>query len=56
MQQNQSITEMATEVLARQAGARAKRTGESFDVTLEAVLRTEAGRRLGELAARWGPS
>src|SRR5688572_19932394 len=49
MQQNQSITEMATEVLARQAGARAKRTGESLEVALRAVLQTEAGRRLGRL-------
>src|ERR687898_668368 len=30
MQKNQSVSEMATEVLARQAGARARRTGESL--------------------------
>src|SRR5215203_5129732 len=49
MQKNQSITEMATEVLARQADARARRTGESLEVALKAVLQTEAGRRLGRL-------
>jgi len=40
---------MATEVLARQAAARAKRTGESLVEVLRAVLQTEAGRRLGRL-------
>ena len=49
MQKDQSITEMATEVLARQAGARAKQTGESLEAALRAVLQTEAGRRLGRL-------
>src|SRR5215216_5366658 len=53
MQQNQSVSEMATEVLARQAGARAKHTGESLEAALRAVLQTEAGRRLGQL--RDGP-
>jgi len=65
MQQNQSVSEMATEVLARQAGARAKGTGESLVEALRAVLQTEAGRRLGQLrngvhrderADRWQPS
>ena len=65
MQQNQSVSEMTTEVLARQAGARAKRTGESLEVALKAVLQTEAGRRLGQLrdgvhrderADQWQPS
>src|ERR687898_646033 len=65
MQQNQSVSEMATEVLARQAGARAKRTGESLEAALRAVLQTEAGRRLGQLrdgehrderAEQWQPS
>ena len=51
MQQDQSVSEMATEVLARQAGARAKRTGESLEEALRAVLQTEAGRRLGRLRA-----
>src|SRR5215217_2312331 len=53
MQQNQSVSEMATEILARQAGARARRTGESLEEDLRAVLQTEAGRRLGQL--RDGP-
>jgi len=56
---------MATEVLARQAGARAKQTGESLEAALRAVLQTEAGRRLGQLrggihrderAEQWQPS
>jgi hypothetical protein len=49
MQENQSVAEMTTEVLARQAGARAERTGESLEESLKAVLETEAGRRLEEL-------
>ena len=65
MQQNQSVSEMATEVLARQAGARAKRTGETLEAALRAVLQTEAGRHLGRLrdgehrderAEQWQPS
>src|ERR687898_428116 len=65
MQKNQSVSEMATEVLARQAGVRAKRTGESLEEALRAVLQTEAGRRLGQLrdgphrderAEQWQPS
>src|SRR5919107_2990989 len=56
---------MATEVLARQAGVRAKQTGESLEEALRAVLQTEAGRRLGQLrggnhrderAEQWQPS
>jgi hypothetical protein len=56
---------MVTEVLARQAGARAKRTGESLVEALRAVLQTEAGRRLGQLrdgvhrdesAKQWQPN
>jgi hypothetical protein len=54
MQGNQNVSEMATEVLARQAAARAKHTGESLVEALEAVLQTEAGGRLGQL--RDGPS
>src|ERR671921_739557 len=49
MQENQSVSGMATEVLARQAAARAKHTGESLEAALRAVLQTEAGRRLVEL-------
>jgi len=53
MHKNQRVADMAVEVLARQAEARAKQTGESFEVALKAVLETEAGRQLGEL--RDGP-
>jgi hypothetical protein len=65
MQKNQSVSEMATEVLARQAAARAKHTGESLEAALRAVLQTEAGRRLVKLrdgvhrggrADEWQPS
>src|ERR687890_2798418 len=65
MQENQSVSEMATEILARQAAARAKHTGESLVEALEAVLQTEAGGRLGRLrdgehrderAQEWQPS
>jgi hypothetical protein len=53
MQKNQRVADMAVDVLARQAGTRAKQTGEPFEVALEAVLETGAGRQLGEL--RDGP-
>ena len=44
---------MAIDVLARQAGDRAKESGEPFEEALKAVLKTEAGRQLREL--RDGP-
>ncbi len=44
---------MAVEVLARQAMAEAKQSGEAFKDALESVLKTEAGRQLREL--RDGP-
>jgi hypothetical protein len=56
---------MATEVLARQAAVRARRTREPLEEALKAVLETEAGRRLGvlrdgehrdERADQWQPS
>jgi hypothetical protein len=53
MQQNQRVSDVALEVLARQATVRSERTGEPFAEVLEAVLHTEAGRRLKEL--REGP-
>ncbi len=53
MQKNQRVVEMAVDVLARQAGDRAKQTGEPFEEALKDVLQTEAGRQLGEL--RDGP-
>jgi hypothetical protein len=65
MQENHSVSEMATEVLARQAASRAKRTGEALEVALKVVLQTEAGRRLKQLregpnrdqrAEQWQPS
>ena len=49
MHENQRVADMAVEVLARQASARAERTGEPFEVALKAVRETEAGRQLGEL-------
>jgi hypothetical protein len=49
MHKNQRVDAMAVDVLARQAGDRAKQTGEPFDEALNAVLQTEAGRQLGEL-------
>ncbi len=53
MQTNQRVSDMAAEVLARQAEARAEQTGEAFEEALKAVLQTEAGRQLEEL--RSGP-
>ncbi len=53
MQQNQRVADMAIDVLARQAGERAERTGEPFEEALKTVLKTEAGRQLREL--RDGP-
>ncbi len=44
-----NVADMAGEVLARQAKARAAQTGESFEDALKAVLRTAAGRQLEEL-------
>ena len=49
MQKNQRVADLAVEVLARQVGARVRRTGEAFEAALKAVLETEAGRQLAEL-------
>jgi len=49
MKKKQTVAEMADEVLARQARARAERTGEPFEEALEAVRKTDAGRQLEEL-------
>ena len=49
MDKKQRVSTMAEEVLARQARARAQRTGESFEAALKAVGNTEAGRQLEEL-------
>ena len=53
MQANQTVAEMANEILTRQARARVRRTGEPFGVALRAVLCTQAGRQLWKL--RRGP-
>jgi hypothetical protein len=53
MREDQSVAEMANEVLMRQAKARAERSGEPIEEAMEAVLDTEAGKLLKEL--RDGP-
>ena len=53
MREDQSVAEMANEVLMRQAKARAERSGEPIEEAMEAVLNTEAGKQLKEL--RDGP-
>ena len=49
MQKDQRVCDMANDALARQAKNRTQRTGEAFEVALEAVLETEAGRQLAQL-------
>jgi hypothetical protein len=49
MRAEQTVNEMAQEVLSRQARAQAQRTGEPFVEALEAVVETTAGRQLEEL-------
>jgi hypothetical protein len=46
--EDQSVEEMANEVLMRQAKARADRSGEPIEEALEAVLNTKAGALLRE--------
>ena len=53
MHAEQVVADMVDEVLARQAAVRARRSGESLEDALGAVVRTEAGRQLQEL--RDGP-
>jgi hypothetical protein len=50
MKKKQRVADMADEVLARQARVRAERTGESLEVALKAVRKTEAGGQLEELS------
>ena len=50
MQPEQTVSEMAAQVLGRQAKARAHRSGQSLEEALAEVLKNPAGRRLGELA------
>jgi hypothetical protein len=45
----QTVSDMANEVLTRQAEARAERTGEPLEEALEGVLKTEAGGQLRDL-------
>jgi hypothetical protein len=53
VREDQSVAEMANEVLMRQAKARADRSGEPIEEAMVAVLDTEAGKRLKGL--RDGP-
>ena len=53
MRAEQTVNEMAQDVLSRQARSLAKRTGAPLVEALEAVLKTPAGRQLEEL--RSGP-
>ena len=53
MREDQSVAEMANEVLLRQAKRRSDRSGEPIEVAMEAVLNTEAGKQLSDL--RDGP-
>ena len=53
MREDQSVAEMANEVLMRQAKVRADRTGEPIEEAMETVLDTEAGKQLREF--RDGP-
>jgi hypothetical protein len=53
VREDQSVAEMANEVLMRQAKARAERRGEPIEEAMEAVLDTEAGKQL--LKLRDGP-
>jgi hypothetical protein len=50
LQREQTVSEMAEEVLARQAKSLADRIGQPFESALEIVTDTEAGRQLRELA------
>ena len=50
MREDQTVSEMAEEVLARQAKTLADRSGQSLEDALEVVADTEAGRQLRELA------
>ena len=50
MQRDQTVSEMAEEVLVRQAKDLARRSGRSLEDARQAVSGTEAGRRLKYLA------
>ena len=53
MRDDQTVAEMANEVLMRQAKARADRSGEPIEAAMRAVVGTEAGKQLADL--RDGP-
>ena len=50
MRAEQTVSEMVVESLARQAEALSEVSGQSFEEAFAEVLKTPAGRRLGELA------
>jgi hypothetical protein len=50
VQPDQTVANMASEVLERQARARVRQTGERFEVAIHAVICTEAGRQLWKLS------
>ena len=50
MQRDQTVSQMAEEVLLRQAKALARRSGYSLEDAKVAVSDTEAGRQLSDLA------
>ncbi len=50
MQPEQTVSEMALEVLQRQAKALAQRSGRPLEEALVEVLKTESGGQLSELA------
>jgi hypothetical protein len=50
VQKDQSVSQMAEEVLMRQAKALAQRSGHSLEDARQAVSDTEAGRQLRDLA------
>jgi hypothetical protein len=50
VQEDQSVSQMAQEVLMRQAKVLAQRSGYSFEEARQSVSDTEAGRQLRELA------
>ena len=50
MQQDQTVSQMAQEILTRQVRALAQRSGHSFEDARQAVVDTEAGRQLRDLA------
>jgi hypothetical protein len=50
VQRDQTVSEMAEEILMRQANSLARRNGRSLEDAKEAVSETEAGRQLRDLA------